>query len=93
MGWSGSTSAWDLNLDFVGDSLLVQIQSDFGGTLHAFLFSGAIQSFPGSIFRYSVRHFRESRAIRTFSYPSQTPPLREPGQIKVMWMHFCWIFR
>ena len=54
MGWSGSTSAWDLNLDFVGDSLLVQIQSDFGGTLDAFLFSGAIQSFPTNFLGFSA---------------------------------------
>ena len=45
--WTGSTTAgdWDLpNLDLVGDSVLVQIESPSGGTLDVTLGSGATAS-------------------------------------------------
>jgi hypothetical protein len=46
MIWSGSTTGWDLDLDLTGDSILVQLQSDLGGTISAALFSGPVESFP-----------------------------------------------
>ena|ERR1700733_3278950 len=42
---AGIPTSYDLNLDLVGNSILVQIQSDFGGTISAALFSGPAQSY------------------------------------------------
>jgi len=77
--WTGSTTAgdWDLpNLDLVGDSVLIQIESPSGGTLDVTLGSGATAS---SNFSDYIESFPVSSSVTDVLIPLTSPVVTGTG--------------
>jgi hypothetical protein len=79
MDWTGSTTGWDLDLDLTGDSILVQIKSDLGGTISVALFSGPVQSLPATNYLTFNATFSGSPGYQDVLIPLTDPVVTGAG--------------
>jgi hypothetical protein len=67
------------DLDLVGDSILVQIQSDLGGTISAALFSGSVQGDPATNYLTFNATFAGSPSVQDILIPLTDPVVSGTG--------------